>query len=264
MKKIIYLIFFTFTILYNKVDIKADTITDYYLEDLNIPSDIISKLNDYQKQLIHDRINNKNIYDSSQYLNVKFNKARNVTVDDKDPDLRLIYLAFKNTDKQETNIVFFYDWCKSNRFINILNEDRLGYNYNFKNTNSFEFYGVAYSKTDFYTKKLLETEDPSHVDSDSICFSFPAKYGIMPNSLLFGCFTLSYKAIDDTAEEGTIVYYHNYSDKTDYKELIKNYITVKNNINWSQNGRFIINCIIFIVLIGIFIFLSLTAKPIKK
>ena len=117
MKKIIYLIFFTFTILYNKVDIKADTITDYYLEDLNIPSDIISKLNDYQKQLIHDRINNKNIYDSSQYLNVKFNKARNVTVDDKDPDLRLIYLAFKNTDKQETNIVFFYDWCKSNRFI---------------------------------------------------------------------------------------------------------------------------------------------------
>ena len=238
--------------------------TNNYLEELNIPSDIISELNDYQKQLIHDKINNKNIYDSSQFLNVKFDKTRNVTVDDKDPDLRLIYFAFKNSDQQETNIVFFYDWCKSNRFINILNEDRLGYNYNFKNTNSFEFYGAAYSKTDFCVKKLLETEAPSHVDSNSICFSFPAKYGIMPNSLLFGCFMLSYRAIDDTVEEGTIVYYHNYSDKTEYKKLIKYNITVKNNINWNQNGRFIIDCIIFIILIGVFIYLSLTAKPLKK
>ncbi|WP_343249080.1 hypothetical protein [Diplocloster hominis] len=269
MKKLIYLLIFSFIIIYNKLETKADTLVNYdtHLEDLETPPDIISKLNDYQKQLIYKKINSNKIYDSSQFLNIKFGKKGNVTVDDIDPDLRLIYLTYKNTDNHETTMVFFYNWCKSNSLINILNEDFLVCNYNAGNTNYFEiieFYGAIYSKTDDHVKELLETSAPTQVDFGSISLSSPSKYGLMPNSLIFGSFLTTYNVMDDSVADGTFLYYHNYNPAAEYKDLSVNNITVKNNINITQNLRYTIPYIAFIALIGLFIYLSLTAKAHKK
>ena len=273
MKKFIYFTFLFLTVIYNKLEIKADPFIDYdyHLEKLEVPTDIISELNDYQKQLIYERIDNHSIYESVQFLNVTFDKNRNVIVDDIDPDLRLINLSFKNTDNadnHEITKVFFYDWCKTNSLIHLLNEDLIVYNnYNIRNASYFQiidFYGATYSKTKNHVKNLFETSAPTKIDLNSISFSSPSKYGLMPNSMIFGSFLLTYRVTEDSMDDGTFTYYHNYNHAAEYRELNLNHMTVKNNSKTTQNIKSLKNYVIFIALIGVIIYLSLTAKPRKK
>ena len=65
-------------------------------------------------------------------------------------------------------------------------------------------------------------------------------------------------------DDGTFTYYHNYNHAAEYTELNLNHMIVKNNSKTTQNIKSLKNYVIFIALIGVFIYLSLTAKPRKK